>query len=141
MEFYLSKSVLSESMILLLILYTYVVIADIYFMIASAYHLLQLAKTLEVSQQTRFNHEKEWYWMNLAFLASMIFTWVIEICCWTEKISTSLSLSVIADLTKLFTAVNIVIIFVLRRSVKELLFNNYRALKGNFNNRVVEEVD
>ena len=130
---FISRSIIFDSLLLLLILLIFVIIADIYFMIASAYLLFQLAKKLEDSQQTRYNHEKKWYWMNLAFLACMIFTWIIEISCWNEKYSSKLSLSIIADLTKMFTAVNIFIIFVLRKSVKELFYNNYRASNRNLN--------
>lgn len=133
-EFVVFRSMFSETILLLFIAYAFMMIADIYFMIASAYHLFQLAKTLEISQQNRFNYEKKWYWMYMAFLTSMIFTWMIEILCWNDQISSSLPLSIIVDVTKLFTAVNIFIIFVMRKSVQEMLFNKYRALRGNFSN-------
>lgn len=129
-ELFISRIIFRGSMLSLLVLYFFLIVFNLYFMIISAYRLLQLAKNVETSQLRQFNHEKKWFWMYAAFLATMIFTWIIEIYCWREEISSSLSLSLIADLIKLFSAGNIFIIFVIRKSIQELLFNKYRSLRG-----------
>lgn len=131
-DFVFLDSFFRGSIVSLLMMYVYMIIFDIYFMIASGYYLVNIAKNIEPSIQNRFNHEKKWYYMYMSLLGIMIFTWIMELLCWEEEVASNLSLSVIADLTKLFTSINIFIIFVLRKSVQELLFNKYRSLRGNF---------
>lgn len=54
---------------------------------------------------------------------------IVEVFCWEEATSATLSLSVIADFLKLLSSLNIFVIFILRKSVQELLIHKYREIR------------
>lgn len=116
----------------LIVLCIFMIVFDIYFLIASSCYLWRIGKSHDLSERNRFQYEKNWFWMAVGVLGIMIITWPIEILSWNKEYYSSLHLSLISDGTKLFSAVNLFVIFIMRKNVKQLILNKYRAVRdGN----------
>lgn len=80
------------------------------------------------SAQNKLDNEKRWFLTNLMMFLIFIMTWVAELFYWSSHdVSKTLISSLMLDLVKLFGAINIFIIIVVRDDVKNLLFKKYRS--------------
>lgn len=92
-------------------------IGDILYIVLSILNciLFKILKLKELREQS------EWFWMKLAIFLMTAVTFLIEISV-LDKVT--VSDSIIADLIKTYTAINVFLIFCLRREVYESLFSN-----------------
>lgn len=92
-------------------------IGDILYIVLSILNciLFKILKLKELREQS------EWFWMKLAIFLMTAVTFLIEISVLDKE---TVSDSIIADLIKTYTAINVFIIFCLRREVYEALFSN-----------------
>lgn len=113
---------------LLVFFYFLTVIVDIILLITSGIKLLKISKTMARSAQNKLDNEKRWFLTNLMMFLIFIMTWVAELFYWSSHdVSKTLISSLMLDLVKLFGAINIFIIIVVRDDVKNLLFKKYRS--------------
>lgn len=130
-NFFIISNGINDATLQLFFTFIFMTVFDIYCLIASSCHLLKIAKHHELSEENRFQYEKKWFWMIIGLLGVMIVTWPLEVVTWNPKVYISLTSTLIADATKAFTAFNLLVIFVLRESVKRLIWQKYRAFREN----------
>lgn len=110
----------------------FLIFIDFLMIISACFLLLKRSRSLaSEEEEEKFRTEKKWFWMHAANLALMIITIPFEVISWQEKIYLSKNISIVVDLIKMFTAINLSIIFVLRASVRSKIFNDYKELKQN----------
>jgi heme/copper-type cytochrome/quinol oxidase subunit 1 len=106
-----------------------ILIIDILTIISACFLLLKRSRSLEDDEQEKFKVEKNWFWMHAANLVLMIVTFPFEVVSWQEKIYLSKNTSFIVDLIKMYTAINLCIVFVLRASVRSKINKDYSRIK------------
>lgn len=130
LDLFLSSFLFMNSVFQMFVMYVFMLIFDIYFVIASSYFFLKLGKSHEMSEKNiDFNMRRNGFGCSLD-CSELWFTWPLEIFNWQEDNHSVFALSLISDITKIFTAINLFVIFVLRESVKQLIFRKYRIFKG-----------
>lgn len=108
----------------------FIVIFDFLLIISACFLLFKRSRSLaNDEEEEKFRIEKTWFWMHATNLVLMIITIPFEVFSWQEKIYLSRNTSIIVDLIKMFTAINLSIVFVLRASVRSKIFNDYKELK------------
>lgn len=118
------------AVLLLFLAITFMLIYDFLLILAACFLLFKRSRSLESEEEERkYKFERKWFWMNAANLFLMIITLPFEVFSWQEKIYLSENTSLVVDLIKMYTAINLSIVFVLRNSVQAKIANDYRQLK------------
>ncbi len=100
----------------------------IFCFIASSYYLFKLSRNLQNSEKVKFEAEKEKFLSMLAVFFLIAVTWVVEQLEWFSAVYANNS-SIDAGFVKLFTSINIFVIFGMREKVKVLMSKNYRIFQ------------
>lgn len=96
---------------------------DMMFLIDAVIIIFKITTTMQPVNEKKFKKAKEWFCMCLGLHGIVIFIWTIEIISWVHLDAQSFSHP---DLTKLFAAIHISMIFIERKSVKKLIFEKFR---------------
>lgn len=130
----LPKRMRTQLLVLLLALtISFIVIYDLFLIITTCFLLFKRSRSLKnEEEEEKFRIEKKWFWMHAANFVLMTITLPFEVFSWQEKIYLSRNTSVMVDLIKMFTAINLSIVFVMRTSVRAKIFNDFRGLKETF---------
>lgn len=121
----------------LLLVLAFMIFYDILLVLTACCLLFKRSRSLENEEEVeRFQFEKKWFWMHAANLFLMIITFPFEIFSTQEKIYLSQKTAFVVDLIKMYTAINLSIVFVLRSSVQTKLFNDYKQLKQSLSTSI-----
>lgn len=124
-----------EGFQILLTVYWIIILCDIVFVLSSAFLLLKDSKNLEGSEENKFKQERYWFFSIFWLIVILFFNWLIEFISFTkDKMHLLLEISILLDFTKLFTAFNLLIVFILKDDVKTLIFKKYRNLRRSESN-------
>jgi hypothetical protein len=116
-----------ELQVMLPLFYIAIIVVDIFWLVSSCYYAVVHAKSLKNSDRNKFESEKFWFLSFLALLPILMINWVMEFLLLSGGSLNKNIPSVLADLVKLLTAVNIFVIFIDRKNVKMIIFEKYRA--------------
>lgn len=117
-------------MIIFFLAIAFIVLFNILLILVACCLLLKRSRSLESEEEfEKFKFEKKWFWMHAANFILLIITFPFEVFSWQEKIYLSQNTSVTVDLIKMYTAINLSIVFVLRSSVQEKIVRDYKQLK------------
>lgn len=117
----------AEKSILMLI--ASIFIAILVWFSQACYYLVKHSTSLKSSDKIKFETEKSWFWSFLAMLPMVTVNWYTELALLDDRANTSDVPSILADLIKLLTAVNILVFFVMRENVKFLILQKYQMFQ------------
>lgn len=105
-------------------------LGDIVLIIITAVLMLRTSKRLEVAEHAKFKRDKKWYLILLKLFAVMLATWPIEIFSHFQIFNANALLT--SDLIKLFSAIVLFNILLMRDEAREILYKKYRSLRTNY---------
>ncbi|KAG5681670.1 hypothetical protein PVAND_011084 [Polypedilum vanderplanki] len=117
-----------HSLPILLILFVLTFFLDILTLIASVFYLLILKKSLRANDDSRFDMEKERFWLYMKLFAIMTIIWSVEM-----KLTTmynSYESEIIADIIKCFSAGLSAFVLIWTSQVYSLVLGKYRTIKN-----------
>lgn len=110
-----------------------ILLSDIICLLISAFLLIKNSRKLEDSNQKKFFYELIWFLSILIAFAVTSITWFGEYLVWLKTTYYIFRISLSCDLIKLFGAINIFTIFIMRKNVKSKLVYRYRQIRSNKN--------